>query len=46
MYYKQYKADKISKKDFEEIVRVLKELKAESKTRVEFKTKFGKYKKH
>lgn len=44
-FYKKYKSEKISKKQFDEIVKKLKQLKAESSNKSEFEERFEKYKK-
>ncbi len=42
-YQKQYKVGKLNEQEFEEIKKVLKELKSESKTKEEFEDKFIEY---
>lgn len=39
-YYKMYKSNKIKEEEFKEVVKILKQLKAESSTKEEFETKF------
>lgn len=45
-FYKKYKREKITKKQFDEIVKKLKQFKNESSSKSEFEMKFEKYKKN